>query len=166
MATAKEVASHLDVSDRTIRDLQSRGVLPQAARGALDLDACRIAYIQHLRERAAGRQGEAEPGNLDLVHERARLAKEQADRIASRNAIDRGELVAISAVTQAVVSAIELSKARLMRVPAIVAKADSGLKERIATAIEDALEDLSAVRVEAVASEGDDGGEDPSDADD
>lgn len=55
MATQAEIGLHLDLSDRSVRDLISRGVLPQSPRKALDLDACRIAYIRHLRETAAGR---------------------------------------------------------------------------------------------------------------
>jgi phage terminase Nu1 subunit (DNA packaging protein) len=162
MATDREVAEHLDISDRSIRDLRAKGVLPQAARGQADLDACRVAYIRHLRERAAGRSSDAaEDEGLDLVQQRARLAKEQADRIASKNALDRGELVPVSAVTMAVVGLIELSKSRLAKVPAIVGKSDPKLRERIATAIEDAMEDLSATRVEAVMGEGTDGDDEP-----
>lgn len=55
MATQAEVGKHLDLSDRTIRELLDKGVLPNARRGALDLDSCRVAYIRHLREVAAGR---------------------------------------------------------------------------------------------------------------
>ncbi|MCR0981802.1 hypothetical protein [Roseomonas populi] len=162
MATDTEIAAHLDISDRTVRELRTKGVFPAAARGKADLDAHRLAYIRHLREQAAGRRSDAaDAEDLDLVQQRARLAKEQADRIAARNAQDRGELVPVSAVTLAVVGLIELSKSRLAKVPAIVAKADAGLRERVATAIEDAMEDLSATRVEALIGEDADGGEEP-----
>lgn len=48
-----------------------------------------LAYTDHLREMAAGRGGE---GSLVLATERARLAREQADKVAMQNAVTRGEL--------------------------------------------------------------------------
>lgn len=47
------------------------------------------AYTEHLRVQAAGR---AAMGSLDLATERARLASEQADRVAMQNAEKRKEL--------------------------------------------------------------------------
>lgn len=163
MATAKEVGAHLDVSDRTVRELQAKGVLPASeGRGSLDLDACRIAYVRHLREQAAGRKGEGGKG-LDLAEERARLASEQADAVEMKNALARGELVAVSAVTSAVIGAVEMAKARLLRVPATVAKDDLALRERLDRALREAMEDLSATRVLEAPGEEEDGGEVPPD---
>lgn len=51
---------------------------------------CGIA-CRHYREQAAGRASQS--GDFDLVAERARLAKEQADEKALRNAMTRGEIV-------------------------------------------------------------------------
>lgn len=57
----------------------AHGVLP-AGKGNLDVDDCRERYIRHLRERTAGRASNAADGeNLDLVADRARLAKARAD---------------------------------------------------------------------------------------
>ncbi|UAK25656.1 hypothetical protein [Sphingomonas nostoxanthinifaciens] len=58
-------------------------------------------------------------------------------------------------MTLAVLTVIETSLARLMRVPAIVAKGDESLRQRIETAITVALQDLSATRVEELAGGGD-----------
>lgn len=80
-----EVAAHLDLSDRSVRELEPKLALPSD----YNLASFRIAYIRHLREVAAGRGGE---NSLELAAERARLAKEQADKIAMANAITRGEL--------------------------------------------------------------------------
>ncbi len=62
-----------------------RGVLRDGARA----DEWLLAYCDHLREVAAGRGGEA---GKELTAERARLAREQADRLAMQNAVTRGEL--------------------------------------------------------------------------
>lgn len=149
MATQAEVAEHLDLTDRTVRDLKKRGVFHADGRGQLDLDACRVAYIRHLRERAAGRASDdAEAEGYDLTKERARLAREQADHFAMKNARDRKELVPIADYTAAVLAVIEMAKAKLMRVPAKVGRTDGALKTRIADALEDALDELSAARIE------------------
>jgi len=148
MATQAEIAEHLDLSDRTVRELKKRGVFGADARGQLDLAACRIAYIRHLRERAAGRTSDAaEDEDLDLAKERALLAREQRERIALQNAEERGELVRIADFSSAVLAVLEMTKAKVMRVPAKVAKSDTRLKTRIADAIELALEELSLTRV-------------------
>jgi phage terminase Nu1 subunit (DNA packaging protein) len=159
MATDAEIAAHLDLSDRSVRDLRQKGVFPTAKKGGLD--DCRVAYIRHLRERAAGRASDgADEEGLDLVEERARLAKEQADAQAMKNARERGELVLAAPYTNAVVGLIEGCKARLARVGASVAKGDAALRVRIDTAVEDALEELSMTRVQEVA-----GGDDHEEAD-
>jgi phage terminase Nu1 subunit (DNA packaging protein) len=147
MATDIEIADHLAMSDRTVRELRQRSVFPAAGQGSLA--DCRIAYILHLRERAAGRASDsAEEGGLDLVAERARLAKEQADGQAMKNAVLRGELVPVQPLSDAVMGLIEMSKARLLRVPAEVAKGDGPLHRRVAAAIEGALEDLTMANVQ------------------
>lgn len=153
MATQAEVADHLDLTQQAVAKMLAAGHLPAAeGRGNLDIDACRVAYIRRLREQAAGRASEgSEEEGLDLVAERARLAKEQADAQAMKNARERGELVLAEPYTNAVVGLIEGCKARLARVGASVAKGDAGLRVRIDTAVEDALEELSMTRVQEIA---------------
>lgn len=99
MASQREVATHLGCEQSRISQLVRRGVIPHAAPGKYDLDACRISYITHLREQAAARaSGDGAP---DLIAERARLAKEQADAQAMKNATARGELIPTVAVASA-----------------------------------------------------------------
>lgn len=163
MATETEVAAHLDLSDRTVRELKSKGVFTSSGRGGYDLDDCRVAYIRSLRERAAGRAGET--GELDLAHERARLAKEQADRVAMDNARDRKEMASLPDMTLAVMTLFEVVKGNLSRIGPIVAKSDTKLRSRIERAIEDALEDLSMTRIEEISGGGADGEDAPDDED-
>jgi len=86
MNTQQSIADHLDLSQPTVSELMGRLRIDWRTTA---LDDIRIAYIRHLRERAAGR---AAAGELDLAGERARLAKEQADRVAMQNAVTRNEL--------------------------------------------------------------------------
>lgn len=84
--TQAQIAEHLDISERRVRELASEWAIDSRE---LSLDAWRVRYLRHLREMAAGR---AAAGDLDLAEQRARLAKEQADRIAMQNALTRKEL--------------------------------------------------------------------------
>ncbi|MFC6351246.1 terminase small subunit [Stenotrophomonas sp. CW117] len=105
--TQQEIAAHLDMSDRNLRDvLQAVGLDHKQ----VPLSVIRIAYIRKLREEAAGRGGE---GSLELASERARLAKEQADKIAMQNAVTRGEL-APAYVLEEVLSRAGARAARLL----------------------------------------------------
>lgn len=82
--TQAEFGSLIDMSQQAVSDLVRRGILPDGA------PACEwlVAYCTHLRGIAAGRGGDKA---LELTAERARLASEQADRIAMQNAIARKE---------------------------------------------------------------------------
>ena len=91
IVTAKVVGDWLGVSDRTISDLAIRGQAKKIGRGQYDLRETVQLYTAHLREIAAGRSDGKE---LDLIQERARLAKEQADGQELKNAQTRGDLVA------------------------------------------------------------------------
>jgi terminase small subunit / prophage DNA-packing protein len=89
--SAADLAALLGLSERRLRDLAAAGILARAARGQYRFGASVRQYVAHLREIAAGRGSAA--GDLDLVQERARLAKERADATAMKNAISRGELL-------------------------------------------------------------------------
>lgn len=80
-----EIAAHLDISDRRVREIATEWGLDSAD---LSLGEWRIRYIRQLRERAAGREG---AGDLDLVQERAALAREQREGQAIKNAVARRE---------------------------------------------------------------------------
>lgn len=79
MSTQQEIAAHLDLTDRQVRNLLDSGVLPSGPRGQLDLDGCRVAYIRSLRARARAERTEA-PGSA-----RDRLATTQALRVEIEN---------------------------------------------------------------------------------
>lgn len=76
------------VSQQAIGNLVGRGVIDSSMTGQAMLHA----YCSHLRETAAGRQA---GGDLDLVAERAMLAKAQRERIEMQNGVTRGELAPV-----------------------------------------------------------------------
>lgn len=114
MATQKEVYTHLGISKTSLLTLLDKGIIPSAAPGKYDINACREAYISNLREVAAGR---AANGSLDLGEERARLAKEQADAKEMENDILRGDLVYIADVADMAEKQFAKVRSKLLSVP-------------------------------------------------
>lgn len=107
MATQAQIAEHLDLSERRVRDMIGEGVLQKGA----DLAQCRISYIRHLRDGASGQQTGA---GLKLTDERARLAKLQADKVEPELAELRRELVRAENAAKVMVSHIIAARARLL----------------------------------------------------
>lgn len=89
-----EFAGLVGISQPAVSSLVARGILVAGMTGRQML----LAYCGHLRETAAGRASEEE--GLDLIAERARLAKEQADRIALQNEVTRRELAPVHLIEQ------------------------------------------------------------------
>lgn len=154
MATQAQVADHLDMTRQKVGELVRRGIFASKGPGGLDVDECRVAYIRHLRARKAGWQGEDENGEvLDLTAERARKAKEEADRLEMQNAQMRGELVARGDVEAGVIGAFSRVRAKLIGLPAKVAPLVAAMTEprECETAIRkplyDALDELAGTSV-------------------
>ena len=81
------------VSQQAIGNLVGRELLDMSMPG----DAVLRAYCSHLRETAAGRAG---GGALDLVEERALLAREQRLRLEMANAVTRRELAPVALIEE------------------------------------------------------------------
>lgn len=106
MATQVEVATHLDLSDRQVRNLLADGVLPASkGTGGLDIDACRLAYIRYLRGLSSGQvkaeaprpvSGEVDPmAEALLLQERLRLTAAQAEGQELKNEITKRKSVPV-----------------------------------------------------------------------
>lgn len=74
------------ISQPAVSDLMTRGIIQAGQPCGVWL----LAYTGHLREQAAGRGADGE-----LASERARLAREQADMVAMKNAQSRKELAPV-----------------------------------------------------------------------
>ncbi|MBI5270136.1 MAG: hypothetical protein HY856_10725 [Burkholderiales bacterium] len=90
----------IGVSQQAVSDLVTRGVLNHGAPAGEWL----AAYCDRLREQAAGRIG-ADAGGLDLVQERAALAREQRIAQAMKNAVARGEYAPIGLLADVLAAA-------------------------------------------------------------
>lgn len=111
----KDLCSLFDISPAALTDLKKRGIAVHLAHDSYDLTATTRAYVQHLRGMAAGWGTGDQAANL--TSERARLAKEQADAQAIKNAKLRGELVEASEVERTWADALRQLRARIMAVP-------------------------------------------------
>jgi terminase small subunit / prophage DNA-packing protein len=93
-----EIAEHLDISERSVRELLDEQELDHKQ---CSLSEIRVAYIRHLREVAAGRGGE---DGITLVKERALLAREMRIAKAMQNAERRGALAPVGVLEQVLAS--------------------------------------------------------------
>ena len=125
------------------------------------------AYCHRLREQAAGRMGEA--GGLDLVQERAALAREQRIGQAMKNAQARGEWAPVglladvlSVASSAVVDRFEQLEGALKKTcPDLPEAARTVVLQVIASARNEwvrATATLVAEHLEAITTDDDDGG--------
>lgn len=95
-ATQDVIAWIIGTSRQAVSDVEQRGV----AKRDDPLGVWLQAYIGNLREQAAGRA--AAEGGLDLVAERARLARAQAIRVETANALAARELAPVSVLAEVI----------------------------------------------------------------
>ncbi|WP_295978908.1 hypothetical protein [uncultured Variovorax sp.] len=88
--TQAEFAALIGVSEAKVSQLASEGVIVRGAPGHTWL----LAYCERLREVAAGRAS-SDGGGLDLVQERAALARSQREAQDIKNAVARREYAPI-----------------------------------------------------------------------
>jgi terminase small subunit / prophage DNA-packing protein len=180
LATQAEVAAHLVLTQAEVSKLIATRVLPKPEkRGSLDIDACREAYIRHIRAIAArwkaapADDGEDTP--LDLVTERARLASEQADGHSIKNALLRRDVLLKSNVVAAVQNVLIRFRQKMLALPSKAAPLIIGMTslpdvvEKLTVLVNEALEELAALQfipetVGGADGPGDDGGGEDSQA--
>ncbi len=115
-ASGGELGDLLGVSVKTIRSAADQGFIIRAStRGRYEVAASVQKYCEHLREMASGR-GDASSA-ASLAKERARLAKEQGDAVALKNAALRGELIDANEATARWRATLTTLRSRLLAVP-------------------------------------------------
>jgi phage terminase Nu1 subunit (DNA packaging protein) len=87
VVTAAQLAWLTGLSDRALRGYANRGVVVRAGRGKYRLGESVRRLYHHASEAAAGRSG------TELADARAKLALLQAEGVALKNAVLRGEVV-------------------------------------------------------------------------
>lgn len=123
MATQRDLAKHLCLSTRRIRDLLKAGILPSGGAGAsYDLDACREAYINYLRGLAAGRiRGETEgtePSGPPDYSELLIMEKHRALKL--ENDVKGGEFAPVSLISESLFKVGKIIIAHLDNIPLLL----------------------------------------------
>lgn len=115
--STETIGKALNLSARRVQQLVKEG-LPRIAPGQFDLGLCMQWYIRYLQQALEAR---ATPGGdgayLELSSERARLAREQADRTALENATRRGELVEVAVAAEEWSRYLVAIRARFLALP-------------------------------------------------
>ena len=155
---SKTLADWLRISERSVRAMADEGIVKRAGRGRYLLKESVQAVVEHQRGIAAGRGGASQV--LDLTAERARLAKEQADAQALKNAVARGELVLAEEVAQAWERLVLTSRNAMLAVPSRCGERlslNSFQVETIDREVREALEALTNEEITDDLSESDEG---------
>lgn len=117
--TSQELAGLHGITIQALGALEARGIIKKLRRNEYPLSAS-AALSSHYREQAAGRQGSET--KYDVVAERARLAKEQADGQEIKNAVARGQLVEAEAVARRWDTQMAMIRACMLGLPSDIAQ--------------------------------------------
>lgn len=107
MAIQKEVAKHLDMTTRQVRNLVSSGVLPPAKPGGYDIESCRVAYIRYLRGIKSGQVKTHREENEDDGNYRELLEKEKYREKRRVNDLEEDIIAPVTKITSAISRTIE-----------------------------------------------------------
>lgn len=125
-----EFAAMIGVSEARVSQLMADGVIARGASAAEWL----VAYCERLRDQAAGRMGET--GGLDLVQERAALAREQRIGQAMKNAVTRGEYAPVGLLADVLAAAAAGVVDRFEQLDGALKKACPDLPEAARTVVQ------------------------------
>ncbi len=164
-ATQKALGDLVGVSQQAISAMVTAGALPSSG----TLGELLLAYCDRLREQAAGRLGE--DGGLDLVQERAALARSQRISQDMKNDIARGEYAPIGALSDvlalassAVVDRFEQLEGALRKsCPTLPDEAKATVMQIVASARNEWIRSTSKLINDAVDAMGDDEDDPPED---
>lgn len=148
MATQADLARHLGVTTTTIQELINKGIIERYDRGQVDINAARLAYIDHLRNVAAGREfSESERD------EKSRFDRVRADKVEFELQIQRGEYVSTAPLAAVLAKVVLECRSRLLGLaikltPLVVGESRLPIIEDIITrAVYDCIGGLTSERL-------------------
>ncbi|MCS4508902.1 hypothetical protein [Xylophilus ampelinus] len=147
-----EFAELVGISPAKVSQLVADGVIVRGQTA----HAWILDYCERLREVAAGRAS-GEAGGLDLVQERAALARAQREGVDIKNAIARGQYAPIELLTavlatasQSIADRFEALPGALHKVCPLPVEGRNALETALASARNDWLRSTAALAVEAL----------------
>jgi phage terminase Nu1 subunit (DNA packaging protein) len=132
--TQAQFAELVGVSEAKVSQLVADGIIARGDTGRQWL----LAYCERLREVAAGRQSE-EVGGLDLVQERAALARAQREGVQIKNAVLLKEYAPVDLLAKVLATASQAVADRIDAVPAALKRTCPNLPEDARLAVETLL---------------------------
>lgn len=142
-ASVDTIAKLLDVTPRRVQQLANEGIIPKPkARGQYEIIPCVVGFIRHMRGMLNGEAG-------DLVSEKTRLTRAQAEKTEIEAARLKGALVSLADAERAWMSLVGAFRAKMLTVPPraaplLVAAANERDAEKIlADMVYEALAELS-----------------------
>ena len=143
--TQRAFAGLIGVSEMTVSDLKRRGVIAEGQA----LGEWLHKYCAHIREIAAGR---AANGEIDLVTERAFLAKSQRERIDMQNAVTRQEFGPIDALEQGLSDCMARVASKLETIPGKLKLANDKLTaddlDQVAAVLAEVRNDIAGMEID------------------
>ena len=124
-----EFAQMIGVSEARVSQMVSDGVIEKGATA----HAWLLAYCERLRDQAAGRFGES--GGLDLVQERAALAREQRIGQAIKNGVARKEFGPVGLLADVLGMASSAVVDRFDHLDGVLAKSCPNMPDEAKTAV-------------------------------
>lgn len=128
--TQAEFGELVGISQQAVSDLVQAGVLQRGEPASAWLHA----YCARLREQAAGRLS-ADGEGLDLVQERAALARSQREAQELKNAVTRGEYAPVGLLADVLAAASSAVVDRFEQLDATLRKASPDLPEAARVAL-------------------------------
>jgi phage terminase Nu1 subunit (DNA packaging protein) len=120
-AKQKDFAKLIGVSASAVSGMVDKGVIHDGQ----TLGEWILAYCGHMREQAAGR---ASTGDLDLVTERAALARAQREKIEMQNEVTRGNQAPVMLLEEVLTKVASKIAGILDAIPGMVRRRIPGLK--------------------------------------
>ncbi|MFC4667128.1 DNA packaging protein [Seohaeicola nanhaiensis] len=140
--SASELADWLGLTPNRVHALGRDGVLPRIDGTRYPLRPAILAYCEHARSLAKGKQVDAE-----LASEKLRLAKANAEKAETANAKARGDLIAAVEVEREWAAVLRGVRAAMLALPSRVAQRLGHLSPHdvaeIDREVRDALEELA-----------------------
>lgn len=143
--TQAEFAQAVGLSESAVSQMVSGGVIDKGATA----HAWLLAYCARLREQAAGR---ASDGALDLVQERAALARSQREAQDMKNAVARGDFAPIGLLADVLGAASSAVVDRFDQLDGLLRKACPDLPEAARTAVQQVIASARNEWIRATAS--------------
>lgn len=140
--TASELGEWLGLSSQRVNTLGREGVIPRGEKKRYPLRPAIIAYCDHARSLAKGKNVDA-----DLAAAKLALAQANAEKAETANAKARGELIAAGEVEREWSAVLRGVRAAMLALPSRVAQRLGHLNPHDIAAVDrevrDALEELS-----------------------